>query len=109
MKLVDDKLNEMLKAAAPAGIIGTLTALVRALVVQGETPMQKVRTFIAGVVLSIFVGIILDKVDWKEWTKLAVIGSSGAFVSTIWPTLEVLVKKFVRKKGNDVINHTDLD
>jgi uncharacterized membrane protein len=104
---VDSEFDKIIKAVTTAGILGGLTAAVRALIVSNEKPMQKVRTFFAGVFISLFLGYVLMHTEMSEFYKSLIIGGSSAFISTVWPTLERLAKKYVSKKGGEVVSDSD--
>lgn len=102
---MDDK--EIIQRVVTAGIIGTLAATIRALMAKNETTMQRVRNFIAGVSMALLLGFILREITLSNFWKEIIIGSSAAFISTIWPVLESFVLRFVKKKGNDIIKDSD--
>lgn len=90
--------KELLKVLSTAALLGIGTAIIRALLVKNESFLEKVRTFAAGVVMAIVLGFILRNSSWSEMWKEIVIGSSSAFISSIWPLLERFVKSYVTKK-----------
>lgn len=103
---MDDK-ETIIRAAATAGIIGTMAATVRALLSSNENIWQKIRTLAAGIILSILVGLILRNTTMSELWKEIIVGICGAFVSSFWPLLEKQVNKFIKKK-TDVLSNTDV-
>lgn len=110
LKTMDETpIEKILKEVSTAGILGILAAGVRALVVSNEKPMQKLRNFFAGVLMALFLGYVLRYSTFSEFSKSLIIGGMSAFISTVWEALEKLVKKWVTKKGNDVISNTDID
>ena len=101
---MDAGLKKIIDAGVTAGIIGLLGATIRALLTN-ESPMQKVRTFVAGVVMSVLVGVILRDAAMSEMWKEIIVGACGAFVSSFWPVLEAGVKKIVKRKTDAVANN----
>lgn len=99
--------DDIIKAVTTAGIIGTLAATIRALLSKEESRAQRLRTFFAGVLMSVLLGLILRNTTMGEFMKEVIIGASGAFVSSIWPILERSVKNYVKKKGDDVVRNGD--
>jgi hypothetical protein len=104
---VDNETEKIIRAMTTAGIVGSLAAAVRALVVDRETPWQRVRTFFAGVFLSLFLGYALMDAPIGEFYRTLIIGGRASFISTIWPILERLAKKWVTKKGENVVSNND--
>lgn len=104
---MDVETEKIIKAVTTAGILGTLAAAIRALLVNNESPWQRIRTFCAGVLMSVFLGYVLMNTTMGEMYKSLIIGGSSAFVSTIWPLLERIAKRWVIKKGNDVVRDTN--
>lgn len=102
---MDDK--EIIQRVVTAGIIGTLAATIRALMAKNETTMQRVRNFIAGVSMALLLGFILREITLSNFWKEIIIGCSSAFISTIWPVLENFVLKFIKKRGNDIVNNSN--
>lgn len=104
---VDNETDEIIKAVTVAGIIGTLAATVRALLTKNETVAQRVRNFFAGVFVSVLIGYVLRGSALSEMWKEVFIAMSAAFISSVWPFLENIAKKWVQKKGNDVLRNDD--
>jgi hypothetical protein len=42
-----------------------------------------------------------------EFYRTLIIGGGASFISTIWPILERLAKKWVTKKGENVVSNND--
>jgi hypothetical protein len=103
---MDDR--EIIQRVITAGIIGTLAATIRALMAKNETTMQRVRNFIAGVSMALLLGFILRELTLSNFWKEIIIGCSAAFISTIWPVLESFVFRFIKKKGNEIIDDNDI-
>jgi sulfite exporter TauE/SafE len=99
---MDDK-ETIFRAAATGGILGTLAATVRTLLANNEPPWQKIRNFVAGVIMSILVALLLRASTWKE----IIMAVCGAFVSSFWPLLEKQINKIIKKK-TDAISNSDL-
>lgn len=97
---VDKGTDEIIKAVATAGILGTLAATIRALLAKNESMGQRIRTFFAGVCMSVCLGFILRNSGISEMWKEIFVGMSAAFISSIWPILERIAKKYVQKKGD---------
>jgi hypothetical protein len=95
--------KDTIQKIVTAGILGTLAATIRALLTKNETPMQRVRNFLAGVCMAVFLGFILRDATLSNFWKEIVIGCSAAFISSIWPVLEIFVMKYVKKRSNDII------
>lgn len=104
---MDPETEKIIKAVTTAGILGTLAASIRALLVNNESPWQRIRTFFAGVLMSVFLGYVLMNSAIGEMYKALIYGGAAAFISTIWPLLEKIAKRWVIKKGNDVVRDTD--
>lgn len=99
--------NELMQKLATAGIVGTLAALIRALMTKNETLLQRVKTFTAGVCMAILIAILLLDAPLKEFWKEIIIGAASAFVSTLWPLLENFVVKIFKKKTDAIIKNND--
>lgn len=104
---MDSETEKIIKAVTTAGILGTLAAAIRALLVNNESAWQRLRTFFAGVLMSVFLGYVLMNSAVGEMYKALIYGGAAAFISTIWPLLERIAKRWVLKKGNDVVSGTD--
>jgi hypothetical protein len=102
-----ETISDITRKVAMSGIIAILAATVRALLVKTESLNQTLRTFGAGVLMGILLGIILRNYS-NEFAKEIIISSSSAFISTIWPILERATKRIVSKKVDNVAN-TNLD
>jgi hypothetical protein len=103
---MDDK-ETIFRAAATGGILGTLAATVRTLLANNEPPWQKIRNFVAGVIMSILVALLLRASTWNETLKEIIMAVCGAFVSSFWPLLEKQINKIIKKK-TDAISNSDL-
>jgi hypothetical protein len=100
--------DKLMQEIATGGIIGTLSATIRALMTNNETLLQRIKTFTAGVCMAILLAILLAEAPLKEFWKEMIIGAAAAFISSIWPLLERGVIKLVKKKTNDVIKNSDV-
>lgn len=99
--------KEIIQRVVSAGIIGILAATIRALMAKNETTMQRVKNFIAGVCMSLFLGFILREITLSNFWKEIIIGCSAAFISTIWPVIENFVLRFVKKKSDDYLKDSN--
>lgn len=104
---MDLETEKIIKAVTTAGILGTIAAAIRALLVTSESPWQRIRTFFAGVLMSLFLGYVLMNTPMGEMYKALIVGGASAFISTIWPILERIMKRWVTKKGNDVVRDSN--
>jgi hypothetical protein len=107
VKKVDNKTDEIIKAVTTAVILGSVAAAIRSLLVSNETLTQRIRNFFAGVFMAAFCGYALHFTDLSEFYKTIIVGVSSAFISTFWPVLERLAKRWLIKKGNNVISDSD--
>lgn len=96
--------KEDIKAIITLIIVGVAMAAIRALMTNGESPAQRIRTFFAGFLITVVCAIVLNATTLSDFYKLLITGAMGAFISTIWPLLEKYTKKWVNKKGNDLSN-----
>lgn len=96
--------KEIIRAVATAGIIGTIAATIRALMVKNEKPVERLRNFLAGVLMALFLGFLLRDSSISNFWREIIIGSGAAFITSIWPLIESLVVRFIKKKSNDVID-----
>ena len=93
---------EEIKAFISVIIVGTIAASIRALMVSNETPIQKVRTFFAGVLMSALCAFILTTTAFSALWRYLITASFSAFISTVWPILEKITTNTLKKKGKDV-------
>lgn len=100
------KFTELIKDLVTAGLIGVVAATIKALMTKTENLPNLFRNFFAGVLFALLVGYILHTSTVSEMWKAIIIASSASFISSFWPLLEQLVRKYIIKKGKDV---TDID
>lgn len=96
--------KEIIRAVSTAGIIGTIAATIRALMAKNEKPAELLRNFLAGVLMAVFLGFLLRDSTMSNFWREIIIGVSAAFITSIWPLIELLVIRVVKKKSNDVVN-----
>jgi hypothetical protein len=101
-----DNEKEILQKVIIGGIIATMAATIRTLMVKGESPMQKVRTFVAGVCMGVMLAFILRNYGDGFWKEI-IIACASAFISSIYPVLEQIVLKFIKKRGNEYISNNN--
>ena len=106
-RCVDKESEEILQKVVTAGILGTLAASIRALMVKNETIAQKLRNFVAGVFMSLLLGYILRDAKMQEMWKEVLIGIGAAFITTLWPELENGARRLFKKKIGDVVRDDD--
>lgn len=100
--------QQIIRTVATAGILGTITAAIRALLTKNESPVERLRNFLAGVFMAVFLGFVLRDAAISNFWKEIIVGCASAFISTVWPIIEKLVVKSVKKKGNDILR-SDMD
>lgn len=97
-----DEFKKLIETVTTAAILATLSATVKAMLSKEENMWAKIRTFIAGVCTGLLVGFLLR--DSNHITREVAVMVSSAFISTAWPLLENLVKKYIAKKGEKLTN-----
>jgi ABC-type uncharacterized transport system permease subunit len=99
-----DEKDKIIQSLLTGAMIATMAATVRALIVKGESNVQRIRTLLAGVLLGTLVSYILRNIHMADYLKDILVACSAAFVSTLWPVIE---KKFLRwvdkKKMHNVL------
>lgn len=104
-----DQKEEIVKVITSSGMIATLAALARALVVKKEKILERLRILFASVCIGVLAGIIVNTVDMSTFKKTLIISTCSAFGSSLWPEVEKLILKFLKKgdKINDVLHNND--
>lgn len=101
--------KETIEVIVTGTLLGTIAAAITALLTKDEKPMQKIRNFIAGALLSFLVSFISRNSNLSDTWREIIIILSGAFVSSFWPSLEIFVKKYINKKQNELLNNHNMD
>lgn len=99
---MSDNKEEIIKVVTTGAMIAILTGLVRALIVQKEAILVRLRVFFASVTFGILVAIILRNLEISEFKRECIISVATAFGYSLWPHMEKIFLKWVTKKAEKV-------
>lgn len=104
---MSDEKEEIIKTLATSLMISIMAAAIRSLMVKQETLLQKIKTFMASVLMGMLMGYILRNSSISQlWTE-TIISCTVAFFSSVWPVMEKLFVKWIGKKAKDVLPDND--
>jgi hypothetical protein len=84
-------------------IMSILASTVTALLSNEKKPWTRVKTFLAGTCGGILLQLLFLQFDFSQGVKDVIATMFAAFISTIWPIMGNIANKYVKKKGEDIV------
>lgn len=90
-------------------IMAILASLVTALLSDEKNNWTVIKTFLAGALAGILLHFIFLDFNFSQGVKDVVATTVAAFISSIWPRLGVLANKYIKKKGDELVQNNKPD